>query len=229
MVKHKAFFYGFGNSKGVGVVGVNEYEEWKRVSFYSFGKDIDEFYMELIKQHSSGEIGEDVMRGAPSVIRSVIAGGVVFRSMNCVLPFGIEVEDLLERISEKVKLFSVIEEDDIEKARFINPASAYWYVYRNTLLGVCRVIFFEYGTQFAFSGIYRPQDKLLLEQLSEAFGDFKECFTVPHPLISEVLDERMQITLYVLRSPLKEEMEDKFVSGIISVQEIDFFDFSEQS
>lgn len=223
MVKQRAFFYYYKNNPGLGILASHEFEGWQRINFYAFGIDIDAFLKALEEESEDILLRENVIASRPAQSKVIIAGGVVFKGLSCLAVEGIDAGQVLERMETAVAGFSMVNASKIEEAESITPLSVYCHTYKKKVIGISRVVFFEYATQMSLAGVYRDQDRNLVDELSRDLSGLSEYMTIPNPLRTEERDSRIETNMFLIRMPLKEELQSDFVNAIIKVPGMSFF------
>lgn len=222
-MKQKAFFYRLDRKPGVGVIAYNPAEGWKRINFYAFGVDMDALQKELEKGVEDNLISRGVLASRSAHGKAIMAGGVIFKGLTFLLGEGGGEEEVLESLERSLENFKVVDLSKAARAESLSPLEIYPFTYGKKLLGICKVVFFEYSTQVALVGIYREQDRNLLEELYGRLAGLKEYMTVPNPLRTADEDERVHIHIFMIRHPLKEELQGDFVRAIYRVPELVFY------
>ncbi|MBC7246689.1 MAG: hypothetical protein H5T73_02760 [Actinobacteria bacterium] len=223
MVKHRAFFYYFNHTPGVGILADNEREGWRRANLYAFGVDMDTLQRVLEGEAGTALITSGVLASMPAQSRVLIAGGVVFKGLTCLAGEGRDGKEVITGLEEAVPGFKVVESGAFRHPQSISPLEVYGFSYQGKVIGIARVVFFEYATQFSLAGIYRDQDRNLLDELYAAAGGLHAFMTVPNPLRTEERDQRVEVNMFMLRLPLKEELQAEFVQSISGVPGLAFY------
>jgi hypothetical protein len=223
LISKKAFFYYQDDHPGLGILASHEYEGWQRVNFYSFGLDIDDLQKELEEECEEQLLQESVIAARPAQSKVIIAGGVVFKSLTCLAGEGVEATEVLKTIERRVPDLRTLNAADMEVAASISPLEIYCFTYKKKIIGIARVVFFEYATQMSLLGVYREQDRNLVEELYRDISGLHDYMTVPSPLRTDEEDARVEVNMFMIRSPLKEELQADFVEAIFKIPGLDFF------
>lgn len=223
MIRHKAFFYYFNHTPGVGILADHEREGWRRANLYAFGVDMDTLQRSLEGEAGANLIDRGILASFPAQSRVIIAGGVVFKGLTCLAGEGRDGMEVIAGLEETVPGFSVVESDSFEHPRSISPLDIYGFSYQGKVIGIARVVFFEYATQFSLAGIYRDQDRNLLDEFYTAASGLHAFMTIPNPLRTEERDQRVEVNMFMLRLPLKEELQAEFVQAISGVPGLAFY------
>jgi hypothetical protein len=223
LIKQRAFFYFFKNNPGLGILASHEYEGWQRINFYAFGVDLDALQKAIEDECEEVLLQEKVIAARPAQSKIIIAGGVVFKGLTCLAGEGVKAEEVMEALNSKVSGFNVLNTEDIKKADSISPLSYYGFTYKKKIIGISRVVFFEYATQMSLVGIYRDQDRNLVDELSHDLSSLNEYMTIPNPLRTDEKDARVEINMFMIRHPLKEELQADFVEAIFKTPGLTFF------
>ncbi len=223
MIKHRAFFYYFNHTPGVGILADHEHEGWRRANLYAFGVDMD-----TLQRTMEGEAGKllmekGILASIPAQSRVIIAGGVVFKGLTCLAGEGRDGGEVIAGLEEVVPGFNVVESGSFEHPESISPLEVYGFSYQRKVIGIARVVFFEYATQFSLAGIYRDQDRNLLDELYSVASGLHAFMTIPNPLRTEERDQRVEVNMFMLRLPLKEELQAEFVQAISGVPGLAFY------
>jgi len=99
----------------------------------------------------------------------------------------------------------------------------YWLMYKGILPGLTRVIFFEYATQFAIMGMSRERDLHIVEELYADMERLHGYITIPKPLRNDEYDARSDIYLYIIRNPLREELQGEYVQKLLEIEGLDVY------
>jgi hypothetical protein len=223
VVKQRAFFYYYNNDPGLGILAKHEFEGWERINFYAFGIDMDAFQKALEEESEDILLKENVIASRPAQSKVIIAGGVVFKGLTCLTVEGIDAGRVMERMEEGIDGFRLVNAAKIEHAETITPMSLYCYTYKKKVIGISRVVFFEYATQMSLAGVYRDQDGNLVNELYADLAYLNEYMTVPNPLRTDERDVRVETNLFLIRMPLKEELQSDFVNAMIKIPGLSFF------
>lgn len=223
MVKHKAFFYYYNKAPGLGILAHHDLEDWQRINFYSFGVDMDSFQKGIEEECEAELLKEGILASRPAQSRSIIAGGVVFKGLTCLAGKGREASDLLDALEKGVSNFRAVDAFDMKVAEAISPLDVYCYIYKKKVIGISRVVFFEYATQMSLVGVYRNQDHNLVDELSEDLTRLHEYMTIPNPLRTDEMDPRIEVNMFMIRHPVKEELQGDFVQAILKTRDLTFY------
>lgn len=223
MVERKAFFYYHDDRPGVGILASHEFEGWRRINFYSFGLDMDALQKELEESCEEKLLQEKIIAARPAQSKVIIAGGVVFKSLTCLLGEGVEALEALKILEERAPGFRTLTAAEMAKADSISPLNVYCFTYKKKVIGISKVVFFEYATQMSLIGIYRNQDQNLVEELYGDLAGLHEYMTVPSPLRTDEEDPRVEVNMFMIRSPLKEELQGDFVESIFKIPGLTFY------
>ncbi len=223
MIQQKGFIYLHQEKPGLGIAALNPDEKWIRLNFYAPGLEIDRLHRDLHAAFDEGRL-EGVLRTVPTTGAAIVAGGVVFKSISCLAnPEGESVE-LLKSLESKVNGFATRYPRDLVRAENIDPARTYWTIYGNQVPGQLRVVFFEYATQVAITGVARVQDLGLVDEIYDGMQRMKDYYTVPNPLRTQEFDARVEVTMFMIRVPLKEETELDFTRKLSMLPGLVIFD-----
>jgi len=223
LVKQKAFFYYYKGKPGLGILATHEFEGWERINFYAFGIDMDAFQKALEEESEDILLRENVIASRPAQSKVIIAGGVVFKALTCLAVQGIDAGQVMERMETGVEGFHIVNPAKIEISQSVTPLNIYCYTYKKKVIGISRVVFFEYATQMSLAGIYRDQDRNLVDELVSDLSGMSEYMTVPSPLKTDEQDARVETNMFLIRLPLKEELQADFVNALIKVPGLSFF------
>lgn len=223
MIKQKAFFYYHNDHPGLGILASHDFEGWQRVNFYSFGLDMDAFQKEIEDDCEETLLQQKVIAARPAQSKVIIAGGVVFKSLTCLAGEGVEAMESLKALESMMPGFRIINAPEMEKADSISPLNVYCFTYQKKVIGISRVVFFEYATQMSLIGIYRNQDHNLVDELYKDLSRLHEYMTVPNPLHTDEKDSRVEVNMFMIRCPLKEELQADFVGAIFKTPGLIFF------
>ncbi len=223
MIKHKAFFYAYGETPGVGVVARHQHEGWQRVNLYAFGVDMDSLQRYLEEEKGLSLIERGVLAARPAQSKVIIAGGVVLKGLTMLAGEDHTGEEVVSALERTVPDFRVMGPGDLRRPEIISPLEVYGFSYRRKLIGVSRVVFFEYATQFSLAGIYRDLDRNLMDELHGVLAELHPYLTIPSPLRTEERDQRVELNLFMERLPLKEDLQEEFVRSIQTMPELSFF------
>jgi len=223
MVKQKAFFFYHGITPGVGTLARNDFEGWERVNLYAFGVDMDALQKDLEETVEEDLIRDGLLGAHSAQSRVIIAGGVVFKGITLLAGEGHDAEELLSEVEKGISDFRVVTADQFTRAEGISPLEVYCLSYQGKVIGVSRVVFFEYATQFSMAGICRDQDHHLVDELFKDLNKLNSFMTVPNPLRTDEKDQRVELNMFMIRFPLKEELQAEFVAAINEVPGLDFY------
>ncbi len=226
MVKQRAFYFRYRENPGLGILAEHLEEGWKRVNFYSFGLNADELQRDLSAYQSSGGGESKKLQGVPAQSKAVLAGGMVFKGITCLLRQEVSHEEALQDMEAGVEGLTVLSPERLREATTFNPMQSYWTMYKGLLPGITRVIFFEYATQFACMGMAREKDLPVVEELFNALEELKDFITIPKPLRTDEYDPRSDIYLYLIRNPLKEEMQGDYVKKLLEIEGLKVYEYS---
>ncbi|MEW6553106.1 MAG: hypothetical protein AB1384_02330 [Actinomycetota bacterium] len=223
MIRQKAFFYYYGNAPGLGIVAHHDIEGWQRINFYSFGVDMDGFQKGVEEECEAELLREGVLASRPAQSRVIIAGGVVFKGLTCLAGEGREASQLLSAFEKGVTGFRTVDALGMQAAEVISPMDVYCFIYKKKVIGISRVVFFEYATQMSLVGVYRDQDHNLVDELSEDLSRLHEYMTIPNPLRTDERDSRVEVNMFMIRHPVKEELQGDFVRAILKTGGLTFY------
>ena len=223
VVKHRAFFYAYRGTPGVGVLARHQREGWQRVNLYAFGVDMDNLQRFLEEDAGLALMDRGLMATRPAQSKVIIAGGVVLKGITCLAGEGHEAEEVVSALEESVPGFRLMGPDDFRRPETISPLEVYGFSYRRKLIGIARVVFFEYATQFSLAGIFRDQDRNLMDELHAALTELHPFLTIPNPLRTEERDQRVEVNLFLERFPLKEDLQQDFVCTIQGMPGLSFY------
>lgn len=222
MVKQKAFMYEFRKKPGLGIIASHQYEGWERVNLYSFGIDMEELQKALEEGLEEKLLAEGVISSKSAQSKVLVAGGVVFKGITCLVSQmggGMPLVTILER---ELDGFEVVSPAELESPALISPLEVYFFIFRDAVLGLSRVIFFEYSTQVALVGLYRGKDKALVDDLFSHLSQLQMYMTVPSPLRTDDHDSRVDVGMFMIRHPLREELQGDFVEAIKNIPDLTF-------
>lgn len=223
MLGQKAFLYYFGSSPGLGILARNEKEEWQRINFYSFGVDMDALQKGIEEECEEDLLKQGILASNPAQSRVIIAGGVVFKGLTCLAVKGADAADLLKALEEGTSGFRTVDLNRLNKVDSISPLDVYCFTYGGKVIGISRVVFFEYATQMSLVGIFRDRDGNLVNELFGELSKLKEYMTIPNPLRTDERDQRVEINMFMIRHPIKEELQADFVKAILNTPEMVFY------
>lgn len=223
MVKHKAFFYYYNKAPGLGILAHHGSEDWQRINFYSFGVDMDSFQKGIEEECEAELLKDGILASRPAQSRVIIAGGVVFKGLTCLAGGGREAADLMGAFEKGVNGFRAVDALDMKVAEAISPMDVYCFIYKKKVIGISRVVFFEYATQMSLVGVYRDQDYNLVDELNDDLSRLHEYMTIPNPLRTDEKDPRVEINMFMIRHPVKEELQGDFVQAILKTRELTFY------
>lgn len=222
MIKQKGFLYTYKRSPGLGILAQHEREGWQRINFYAFGVNMDEFQKEMEKDIEEELLRDRIIASRPAQSKVIVAGGVVFKGLSCVAAEGVEAGDIMDVLERKLAAFSVMNTGQMRETDSITPMDVYFFTYSKKVIGISRVVFFEYATQMVLVGVYREQDCNLVNELHRDLSQLNEYMTIPNPLLTDEKDPRVDIRMFMIRLPLKEELQSDFVSAIIKIPTLSF-------
>ncbi len=222
MVRHRAFFYRFDRSLGVGVLAHHHYEGWQRANLYAFGVDMDAFLKKL-EEREEALIQSGIMACRTAQSRVVVAGGVVFKGITCQAAQDVDAQKMLSAMEDGVEGFKVADAGSFQVAKTISPLEVQGFSYGKKVIGISKVVFFEYATQISLAGIYRDQDRNLMDELHAGLASLNAYMTIPSPLLTLERDPRVELNLFLLRVPLKEELQSDFVRAVSELPELEFY------
>jgi hypothetical protein len=223
LVKHKAFFYYYDKAPGLGILAQHELEGWQRINFYSFGVDMDHFQKGIEDECEADLLKEGVLAARPAQSRVIIAGGVVFKGLTCLAGTGASASLLMDSLEKRISGFRSVDPREMVVAESISPLEVYCFTYSKKVIGISRVVFFEYATQMSLVGVYRDQDKNLVDELSTDLSGLHEYMTIPNPLRTDERDQRVEINMFMIRHPVKEELQADFVQAIKKTKALVFY------
>lgn len=223
MVNQRAFFYTFEGNPGMGVLAEHVEEGWKRVNFFAFGLNADELQKSLKRFHDETPAGGEMLSSVPVPSKAVLAGGMVLKGLTCLLRQEADLAQALRSMEDSIEGLTVPQPSELKRVEAFNPMENYWMMYRGILPGLTKVIFFEFATQFAFMGMSRERDLNLVEDLAVALEGLKDFATIPKPKRTDEYDARSDIYLYIIRSPLKEELQGEFVKQVLKIEGLEIF------
>ncbi|MDD3718402.1 MAG: hypothetical protein PHP28_07050 [Actinomycetota bacterium] len=223
MVKNKAFFYYHNKAPGLGIVAQHEIEGWQRVNFYSFGVDMDGLQKSIEESCEEDLLREGTLAARPAQSKVIIAGGVVFKGLTCLAGEGASSSLLLREFESRVPGLRSIDARSLVAAESISPLEVYCYTYSRKVIGISRVVFFEYATQMSLVGVYRDQDSNLVDELLADLAGLHEYMTIPNPLRTDERDQRVEVNMFMIRHPVKEELQADFVQAIMRTNRLVFY------
>lgn len=222
MLKQKAFMYEFGGKPGLGIIASHDYEGWERVNLYAFGLDIEELQKALEEGAEERLMKNGLLSSKPAQSKVLVAGGVVFKGVTCLVSRQGEGSALVSALERELDGFRVVGPEDMESPSIISPLEVYFFIFQDAVLGLCRVIFFEYSTQMALVGLFREKDRSMVEELHSRLCELHVYMTVPSPLKTEDHDARVGIGMFMIRHPLREELQGDFVAAIKGIPDLRF-------
>ncbi len=225
MVKHKAFFYSYGEVPGLGILAANQQEGWQRLNLYGFGVDVDNLQKAIEDACEADLMARGRLAARPAQSRVVIAGGVVFKGLTCLAGEGVSAAGLLSDLEKGLPPFHALESGEMARTEEISPMRVYCFAYQGKVIGVSRVVFFEYATQVSLVGVYRDQDRNLLDELYAGLSSLQRYLTIPSPLRTDDRDQRVEVNMFMIRHPVKEELQGDFVQALIGIPGLAFYDF----
>jgi hypothetical protein len=223
LVRHKAFFYYYKMAPGLGILAHQDIEGWQRINLYSFGVDMDSFQKGIEEECEAELLQEGILASRPAQSRVIIAGGVVFKGLTCLAGEGREASLLMDALEKGVSGFRTVDALDMEVAHAISPMDVYCFIYKKKVIGISRVVFFEYATQVSLAGVYRDQDHNLVDELNEDLSRLHEYMTIPNPLRTDERDPRVEVNMFMIRHPVKEELQGDFVQALLRIRELTFY------
>ena len=223
MIKHRGFFYYYKNAPGVGILARHEQEGWERVNLYSFGVDMDALQKGIEDECEEELLDAGMLSARPAQSRVIIAGGVVFKGITCLAGEGVKAESLLGSLEKKVTGLRTVEADQMTRVEAISPLEVYCFTFGKKVIGISRVVFFEYATQMSMVGVYRDQDSNLIDELFADLHDLNEYMTIPNPLRTDEKDQRVEVNMFMVRHPLKEELQSDFVEAVMKTSGLMFY------
>jgi hypothetical protein len=223
LVKQRAFLYYYKNAPGLGILARHELEGWQRINFYSFGVDMDGFLKGIEEDCEEDLLKEGILASRPAQSRVIIAGGVVFKGLTCLAGDGTDAAVLMGAFEKRVAGFRAVDPDRMRVVESISPLDVYCFTYSKKVIGISRVVFFEYATQMSLVGIYRDQDRNLVNELYEDLTRLNEYMTIPNPLRTDEKDQRVEVNMFMIRHPVKEELQADFVKAIMNIPDLSFY------
>jgi len=223
LVKQRAFLYFFKSAPGLGLLARNEKDGWERINFYSFGVDMDGFQKGIEEECEEDLLREGILASRPAQSRVIIAGGVVFKGLTCLAGEGTGADKLLGAFEKCVDGFRTVNPEDMKPVESISPLDIYCFTYGKKVIGISRVVFFEYATQISLVGIYRDQDRNLVDELYADLTGLNEFMTIPSPLRTDEKDQRVEINMFMIRHPVKEELQADFVEAVMKIPDLAYF------
>jgi hypothetical protein len=223
LIKQRAFFYYYNNSPGLGILAFNEHEGWHRVNFYSFGVDMDALQRGIEDDCEEELLREGMLASKVAQSSVIIAGGVVFKGLTSLAGPGIEAAKLMGVFEKRVSGFRTVDTRQIVEVESISPLDVNCFTYSEKVVGISRVVFFEYATQMSLVGICRDQDRNLVDELYKDLSDLNEYMTIPNPLRTDERDRRVEVNMFMIRHPVKEELQADFVQALMKTAALSFF------
>lgn len=223
MVKQKAFLYFYNSAPGLGILAHHDKEGWERINFYSFGVDMDGFQKGLEEECEEDLLNEGILASRPAQSRVIIAGGVVFKGLTCLAGEGTGADNLMRAFEKRVPGFRTVSPDALQGVESISPLDVYCFTYGKKVIGISKVVFFEYATQMSMVGIYRDQDRNLVDELYAGLTKLNEFMTIPSPLRTDERDQRVELNMFMIRHPVKEELQADFVKAVMKVPGLAYF------
>ncbi len=217
MVKLKGFFYYYGDVPGLGILAFNQQEGWQRLNLYGFGVDVDAIQKAVEDGCEQELMSRGMLAARPAQSRVVIAGGVVFKGITLLAGEGVSADDLLSVLERGLPPFHVPGAGEMVKVEDISPMRVYCFTYHGKVIGVSRVVFFEYATQVSLVGIYRDQDRNLVDELYAGLSSLQHYLTIPNPLRTDDKDQRVEVNMFMIRHPVKEELQSDFVQSLMAI------------
>ena len=207
----------------MGILAENTDEKWKRINYFAFGINADELQKALKVFHDDSEEGASIFSAIPAQSKSVLTGGMVLKGITCLIKPEAELMDVLQTMEKGIDGLSVVGPADMKQVESFNPMQNYWLMYKGILPGLSRVIFFEYATQFAIMGMSRERDLHIVEELYADMERLHGYITIPKPLRNDEYDARSDIYLYIIRNPLKEELQGEYVQKLLEIEGLDVY------
>ncbi len=223
LVRQKAFFYYYKNSPGLGILAHHEMEGWQRANFYSFGVDMDGFQKGIEEECEAELLEKRLLAARPAQSRIIIAGGVVFKGLTCLAGEGNKAGQMVRAFEKMVSGFRTVDARSMTAVEAISPLDVNCVTYNKKVIGISRVVFFEYATQMSLVGIYRDQDRNLVDELYADLSRLNEYMTIPNPLRTDERDLRVEVNMFMIRHPVKEELQADFVQAIMKTPALSFF------
>ncbi len=223
MIKHKAFLYYYDKAPGLGIIAHNEPEGWRRINLYGFGVDMDNFQRGIEEGCENDLLREGVLAARPAQSRVIIAGGVVFKGITFLAGEGTTASLFMDRLERGLPAFRIVDTRAMRVADSISPLEVYCFTYGKKVIGISRVVFFEYATQMSLVGVYRDQDRNLLDELGKELSGLHQYMTIPNPLRTDERDERVEVNMFMIRHPVKEELQSDFVRAILKTRDLVFY------
>jgi hypothetical protein len=227
MIKQRAFFFSYKENPGLGILAEHLDEGWKRINLYLFGLNADELQRDLVLYHEAKSGEGTLLSGVPAQSKAVLAGGVVFKGLTCLLAPDASHEDALSEIEGGVEGMKVLLPEDLQEVQVFNPMRSYWTMFRGILPGITKVIFFEYATQLACMGMAREKDLPVVEELFLELEKLRDYITIPKPLRTDEYDPRSDVYLYLIRNPLKEELQGDYVQRFLELEGLKIYSTSD--
>ena len=72
-------------------------------------------------------------------------------------------------------------------------------------------------------GVYRDQDRNLVDELYADLTRLNEYMTIPNPLRTDEKDQRVEVNMFMIRHPVKEELQEDFVHAIMKTSALSFY------
>jgi len=223
LVNQRGFQYFFKSAPGLGILARHEMEGWERINFYSFGVDMDNFQKGIEEECEEALLQEGILASRPAQSRVIIAGGVVFKGLTCLAGEGTGADGLMRAFEKSVTGFRIVNPDDMKAVESISPLDIYSFTYNKKVIGISRVVFFEYATQMSMVGIYREQDRNLVNELYAELTKLNEFMTIPNPLRTDEKDQRVEVNMFMIRHPVKEELQADFVKAVMKIPGLAYF------
>jgi hypothetical protein len=223
VITQRAFFYAFNGEPGLGILAENVDEGWKRLNFLAFGFNADALQKTLKSYHETSPEGASVLTSNPAYSKAVLAGGMVLKGLTALISPEADLNTLLRKLEKDVEGLAIPGSDEIRKADNFNPMMNYWTMYKGIIPGLTKVIFFEYATQFAIMGMSRERDLHVVEELYAGMEGLHDYITIPKPLRTDEYDARSDIYLYIIRNPLKEELQGDYVQKFLEITGVEVY------
>jgi hypothetical protein len=184
---------------------------------------MDAFQKGIEEECEDELLREGILASRPAQSRVIIAGGVVFKGLTCLTGEGREASQLLDAFEKGVNGFRTVNALGMKATEAISPMEVYCFTYKKKVIGISRVVFFEYATQMSMVGVYRDQDHNLVDELNDDLSGLHEYMTIPNPLRTDERDPRVEVNMFMIRHPVKEELQGDFVQAILKIRELDFY------
>ncbi len=222
MIKQKAFYYIYQDNPGIGVLAENQQDGWRRINFYAFGVNIDEMQKNLTHYIETDARAREKI-SVPAQSKSVLAGGMVFKGITCLMEEGSEFQESLSHLERELENFRTIDPGILKRVEQFDPMRNYWFMYKGIVPGLTKVMFFEYATQMAFMGLAREKDLPMVEEFYLDLESLKDYITIPKPLRTDEYDPRADVYLFMIRNPLKEELQGEYVQKLTNINDLELY------